>query len=240
MPERDAFDARLAQAVHGLADHATTSVDAVDVAMQAMKRRPAPRLGPLRATLQVPVLAIVVAAVILSVVAWNMGSSQQAGVPMTPTAPPTASPSPSPSTSLGPLAPAHVAGTAVFSVQAAGSTSPVGGVDRTTGIVIATTDAADDPRASGTGLLRLSVDGSSTQGFATGSLHLDNLSGAWDGSCSGAVWDALPSGQLQCWLVGSGSYTGLTYYRSTRTTAEGAVLTGMIMSSTIPKPPEGP
>ena len=249
MTERDAFDARLADVVHGLADRAMTRVDAVEVAELAMADNATPRHAWLRATLQVPVVVVVVVVtVMLGAVAWSMGNPEQIGVPamtqpVAPTASPAASPSPtpspSPSPSPDPLAPAHVTGTVETAVQSPGTTSSVGGVDRTTGIAIATTDAVDDPRASGAGLLRLSVEGPSSLGFVSGSLHLETVQGAWDGNCTGASGDAGPPGHLECWMTGSGSYAGLFYYRSTTTTADGTVLAGMILPVRFPTPSEG-
>jgi hypothetical protein len=42
--------------------------------------------------------------------------------------------------------------------------------------------------------------------------RLENDGGAWEGACAGMAWDAGDKADGTCWLVGTGGYTGYTYF----------------------------
>lgn len=238
MPEHDEFDVRLTAAVRGLASGAETRVDAVEVADRAMGRPKASRGSWRTATVQVPVGVLAIGALVIGALAWTAGGHGVGGpvggpVP-TPAAAPVQSPTALPTPAL--RSPAHVTGSAVWAIQSRGTATTAGGTTRTTGIAIDVVDDVDDRRVAGSGRLSLSVEGSSSLGFAAGSLHLENALGAWEGHCSGAIWGTLPIGQLECRLTGSGAYAGLVYYRSAQFTAIGSDVNGMILPTSLSMP----
>lgn len=226
MPELDPFDARLAKAVHAFADRASTRVDAVEVTRRAAAAHPRSRGAWLGAPLPVPAVVVILSLLLLLLFALTLAGASRRGDP----------PAPLATLPADLLAPVHVTGTGEVSLQSSGSTRLVDGVDRTTGIVIVTTDTTDDVRANGTGVFELRVDGSATLGFVSGTLHLESALGAWDGPCTGATWDGVPNGRLECRLAGSGAWDGLAYYRTTRTTATGTSVDGVILPDATPAP----
>ena len=96
----------------------------------------------------------------------------------------------------------------------------------------------DDPRVSGTGTYRLSVDASGSLGFTQGTLQLDVPGGAWAGTCTGSSWNDLGAGDLSCWLVGSGRYAGLTFYLNHR--FAGGSDPDQLLGTIIPGEPPSP
>ena len=227
MPELDPFDARLAKAVHSFADRASTRVDAVEVTRRAAAAHPRSRGAWLSAPLPVPAIVVILSLLLLVLFAWTLAGAPRQSDPL---------PQPAATLPADLLAPTHVTGTGEVAIQVPGSTTPVGGVDRTTGIVVVTTDTTDDVRANGTGALELRVDAIASLGFVAGTLHLESPLGAWDGPCTGATWDAMPNGRLDCRLAGSGAWTGLTYLRTTQTTDAGTSVGGVILPDATPAP----
>ena len=122
-----------------------------------------------------------------------------------------------PTPTVAPDAPAYVTGTGIRTQQSAGTTTLDNkGIAHTLGVVIGVATDLDDPRVTGTGTYRLSVDASGSLGFTQGTFRLDVPGGAWEGTCSGSTWADLGAGQLSCWLPGSGSYAGMTLYLNHR------------------------
>ena len=228
MPELDPFDARLEHAAHAFADRAQTSVDAVAVAGRAIGHRPTGVASVLSRAVPVPVPLLVVAALMLAFAGWSVsgGGPFPVRIWLGPVATPTASPTPTPSPtpSVAPTAPALVTGTGSSTGRSPGTATP--GEDGTAhwqGIVIDVVTTMDDPRVSGTGTFRLSSDASGQLGFVWGTFHLDAAGGSWEGTCTGAMWEGLTpfydgvAGATQsCWLQGTGSYAGMTFYLSYR------------------------
>lgn len=230
MPELGPFDARLEHAVHAFADRAQTSVDAAAVAGRAIGHR---RTGPwavLTRAVPVPVPLLALAALVLAFTGWSLAGGGPfpvriwLGPVATPTAPPTSSPTPSPTPrptpTIAPDAPAYVTGTGTSTEQSAGSTTvDDDGIAHTSGVVIEVVTEMDDPRVTGTGTFRLSSDATGQLGFAWGTFRLDAAGGVWEGTCSGATWDGpvaysqdVAGATQSCWLQGSGSHAGLTFY----------------------------
>ena len=241
MAELNPFDARLEHAVQAFADRAQTSVDAVAVAALATGHR---RTGPWVALGRaVPVL--LVAALLVAFAGWSLTGGGPIpvriwlGPETTPTAAPTPSPTPSPTPTVAPDAPAYVSGTGIRTEQSVGTTTlDKKGIAHTLGVVIGFAIHLDDPRVSGTGTYRLSVDASGSLGFLQGTFQLDGPGGAWAGSCTGSTWNDLGAGDLSCWLVGSGRYAGLTFYLNHRFVggSDPDLLLGTIMPGQPPSP----
>ncbi len=242
MPERDAFEARLETAVRSFAERADTHVDAMAVAERAIRRRGGV-IGWLGRTVPVPI-AILLLLALLGIGTWTaavggflQSHSWTAPAPAptsTPTPTPTITPSPSASeTSVGSV---HVGGTSSLVVVSAGETTQAGDVSQVRGIVITTTEAIDDQWASGTGTFHLSLDASAGLGFEWGTARIENADGAWDGPCSGASWSNGQQSDVSCWLAGSGSYEGFTYYWHGRNAGLAGVIDGTILPAPAPSP----
>jgi hypothetical protein len=98
----------------------------------------------------------------------------------------------------------------------AGTISIEGGVARQRGVVLVTSEASSDPRASGRGTITLDVDAyadargvlGATQ-VRSGSMRLENEAGEWFGRFAGR----LSGGRFiqTYWLRGEEDYAGLTY-----------------------------
>ena len=245
MPELDPFDVRLEHAVHAFADRAQTSVDAVAAAGQAIGHR---RTGPwavLGRAVQVPVALLVVPLVLVALVAWSLTGGGPFpvhvwfGPAATPTAAPTPTPSPSPTPTIAPDAPASVTGTGSSTQQSAGTTT-VGedGIAHTNGVVIEVVAEMDDRRVTGTGTYELSVEASGSLGFATGTLVLVTADGAWEGTCTGSIWDGVGAGTLSCWLEGSGPYAGMSCYLNHG--FQGGAVPDELLGTVLPSDPPSP
>ena len=249
MAELSHFDARLEHAVQAFADRAQTSVDAVAVAVRVIgHRRTGPRVVLGRAV-PVPVSVLVVAALLVAFAGWSLTGGGPipvriwVGPVATPTAAPTPSPTPSPTPrptpTVAPDAPAYVTGTGVRTEQSAGTTTlDKKGITHTLGVVIGFATDLDDPRVSGTGTYRLSVDASGSLGFTRGTFRLDVPGGAWEGTCTGSTWNDLSAGDLSCWLVGSGRYAGVTFYLNDR--FAGGSDPDQLLGTIIPREPPSP
>lgn len=249
MAELNPFDARLEHAVHAFADRAQTSVDAVAIAAGAIGHR---RTGPwavLGRAVPVPVPVLVVAALLVAFAGWSLTGGGPfpvriwLGPVATPTAAPTPSPTPSPTPrptpTVAPDAPAYVTGTGIRTEQSAGTTTLDNkGISHTLGVVIGVVTDLDDPRVSGTGTYRLSVDASGSLGFTQGTFRLDVPGGAWEGTCTGSTWNDLGAGDLSCWLVGSGRHAGLTFYLNHR--FAGGSDPDQLLGTIIPGEPPSP
>lgn len=68
-------------------------------------------------------------------------------------------------------------------------------------------------------------------------MSLTSANGAWQGACTGGTWDDENSGDLSCWLVGSGAYKGLTYYMHSRNVGELVAVDGVILPAAPPTAP---
>jgi pyrimidine-specific ribonucleoside hydrolase len=150
---------------------------------------------------------------------------------------PTTAPTPASVPSTGGTGPAHVAGTATSSLTTPFTQTQEGDITQFRGGIISGTDTMDDPRVSGTETVHLSVDGYGTDvGTEWATSRLVNAGGAWVGRCSGGAWAAGGASAVACWLVGSGGYTGYTYYVSNSTSGSSGVIEGIIFPGSPPKP----
>jgi hypothetical protein len=107
----------------------------------------------------------------------------------------------------------YVVGTQAMAITTAYTPTVVGDVTQYRGGVLTITDTTNDARVSGTATYAFSVDAYTKAGPEWGSFKLQNANGSWQGSCTGASWNAGNSWSGACWLAGSGSYAGYTYYR---------------------------
>jgi hypothetical protein len=92
------------------------------------------------------------------------------------------------------------------------TTETVNGVTKYRDGVITIVSVMNDPRVSGTGAWKSSLDTYTTVGLEWGPYHLQNDNGAWDGTCNGGSWIDGSAIIMSCWLVGGGDYKGFTYY----------------------------
>lgn len=138
------------------------------------------------------------------------------------------SPSPPPTTSGA--GPAYVRGTQTYPTIERGEASQVGDVLELRGNSVETIDTMDDPRVTGTGTILGDADLYGSVGPQWGTYRLENANGAWEGTWTGALWQAGAMTQVTAWLVGSGAYEGWTYYLHARGTGtvevEGIVFPG--------------
>lgn len=249
MPELDSFDVRLEHAVHAFADRAQTRVDAVAVAGQAIGHRRTGPLAVLGRSVPVPVPVLVIPLLLVALVGWSLTEGGPfpfhlwLGPAATPTAAPTPSPTPSPTPqptpTVAPDAPAYVTGTGSSTRPSAGTTTvDRDGISHTSGVVIEVTTEMDDARVAGTGTYRLSIDSSGPLGFATGTLRLVTAGGSWEGTCTGSTWDGLNAANLTCWLVGSETHAGLTFYLNHRLV--GAAEPDQLLGTIVPAEPPSP
>jgi hypothetical protein len=141
---------------------------------------------------------------------------------LAPSPDPTGTPlSATPLKSVGPMDAAYVTGTgAIVEIVSAGTTTEQGSLSHVEGIALKGTVTASDARVSGTTEMHLSGLGAPTStggvGFEWGTLKIVNPGGAWEGTVRGAIWADANASDLAGWLVGSGAYTGLSYYLDLR------------------------
>jgi hypothetical protein len=244
MPELEPFDTRLEAAVHAFADRAQTSVDAAATAEQAMRHRPRSRLAWLGIAVPVPVSILFVLALLVLALALSLGigaprRGQDAAIPIVAVSPVAASPrgSTTPDPGTDGRGDEIVAGTAILALTTPYAESRAGANTRLRDGVITVTTRMSDPRVSGTGTWQVSADLSPTTGPRWGAYRLENAAGAWDGTCSGAAWDAGSGGVWSCRLTGSGAYDGYSYL-SWATTGDSGIddVRGVI----YPGPPPAP
>ena len=142
-------------------------------------------------------------------------------------------PTPTPFRSVAPMAPAYVTSTGTFYNTNPGTTTPEGDCTRIAGAVIEATGTTDDPRVAGTTRFTTNGPVCGVVGFQWGTMSTTNADGAWEGTCTGGMWGNGDVNDISCWLVGSGAYKGLTYYKHTRTAGLSFADEGVI----LPAPP---
>jgi hypothetical protein len=155
--------------------------------------------------------------------------------PPDPTGTPVATPTAAPS--VGPMDPAYVTGTGTLSQTNPGTTTPDGDCTRTDGVVVESTGTNDDPRAAGAARVTISVIACGGVGFQWGRMVQTTADGAWEGTCTGAMWADGSESSLSCWLVGSGAYNGLTYNMHSRNVDLSVVVDGVILPAAPPTAP---
>lgn len=244
MAELDPFELRLTRAIRSVADRADTRVDAIAVATEAIgRRRPRPAILAWR-RLPAPALILLLLALSLALFGLSsmIGAMRDRSMLVVP--PPT-----QPALATGALAPTatplpsdggrgarNVAGTGSFAIVDPGTTVRGGDGTQVRGFVATSTDAMSDPRASGTGTLRLSIDTFGAVGREWGTYQLATAKGAWLGSVSGAAWGDGNESDVAGYLVGSGVYAGLTYYIHVRSTSFSTDIDGIIYPGSPPGP----
>lgn len=238
MPELDPFEMRLAAAVHALADRADTRVDATAVARETVGHRPFWSLAWSLLRVPVPASILLVLGLSLALVAGMavVGAllDRPSLVAPLPTPKPEVSVAPSPTGDGTGIA--SVTGTGTFSIVSPGTTAEVDGGTQTRGLVATGTVVMDDPRATGTATLRLSLDTQGRVGTEWGTYRLETANGAWEGTVAGASWDDGDASDAAGYLVGSGAYEGYSLYVDIRSSGFAMELEGII----FPGPPPGP
>lgn len=217
MPELDPFDARLEHAVHAFADRAQTSVDAAAVAGRAIGRRRTGVWAVLGHSVPVAVSVLVLSALLLAILAWSLQAGapwdgRNSAVPPTTATPTIAAVTPTPGHSPDGQGDEVVEGTESIVLTTQYTEKQVGAVQQLRGGVVTTTAVMNDPRASGTGTWRVSVDAYTAVGPDWGTYRLENAEGAWEGTCSGGTWGAGDGAMRTCWLTGSGAFVGYSYF----------------------------
>lgn len=197
MHELDRFEARLAAAVHAMADRAETDVDAVAVAERAIRSGRGGRLAWVWSSVPVPVGILLLLGLLVGLLAWSVAVGGPRGDQFPAVL----------------ASDEYVSGTETTSRTTDYSQTLVGDVTQLRGIAVTVISTMSDPRVSGTGTFSFGADLYSTAvGPAWGTYHLENAGGAWDGTCRGAGWKGGDNGARACWLAGSGAYEGYTYY----------------------------
>lgn len=134
-----------------------------------------------------------------------------------------------------PKAPAFVTGTSVISETTGPTRIQDGACERVSGVVVQGTSTTTDPRASGSATFRISGVGCGDVGFEWGTMRVENAGGAWEGFCSGGIWNNENASDFSCWLTGSAGYEGLTYYSHSTSGGNASVDTGIILPMPAPK-----
>jgi hypothetical protein len=109
--------------------------------------------------------------------------------------------------------PEYVTGTdSALRVTQSGTETVVGGVTQIRGQEMESLETMNDPRVSGTSRITLNGDLHDPVMAEWGTTRLENADGAWEGTWTGASWDAGGATNVSGWLVGTGAYAGFTYY----------------------------
>jgi hypothetical protein len=242
MPELDPFDIRLAAAIRTFADRAETRVDATDMANRTIGRRRFASLVWLGRPLPVATSILLLLGLLLALLAWSVQvgapwDQRTSVVPLpAPTASPVLAPTATPTPTTDGVGDEYVNGTGTFSIVDSGTSAQVGDVTQLRGFVATSTDTMNDPRVTGTGTLRLSIDTYSPVGREWGSYRLENAGGAWEGTVTGAAWNRGNASDVSGWLVGSGAYEGYTYFVHTRSSDTSTETEGIIFPGSPPAP----
>jgi hypothetical protein len=229
MADHDVFDARLEAAVRGFADRAQTSVDAAAVAARAMRARRHGPLAWLDRSVPIPVPVLLVLVLLLAPVALTLTGSapwvhRAIVTPVETPSPSPTSPPPTPWPSTDATGYPEIGGAEVMT-----------GIPTEPGGTLVFDTAVNDPRATGTGTWTYTWDRSDTTGPASGEYRMDGPDGTWTGTCRGSL-AADGSGLRACWLTGSGTYEGLSYYLQADWPASGP---GTVRGAIVPAPPPG-
>lgn len=236
MPELDPFEMRLAAAVHALADRADTRVDAAAVARETIGRRPFWSIA--RSWLQVPLPAAVLLILALALVAGTafVGGLRDRPSLFAPLPTPTSEVTVAPSPTGDVTGFSSVTGTGTFSIVSPGTTAEVGDGTQVRGYVATGTVVMDDPRVTGTGTLRLSLDTHGSVGTEWGTYRLETADGAWEGPLAGGSWNDGDASDVAGYLVGSGDYEGYSLYIDVRSSGFAMELEGIIFPGSPPGP----
>lgn len=227
MPELDHFEMRIAAAVHAFADGADTRVDPMTVATETIGRRGRPSYVWRWTPLQVSAPILVLLALLLALLAWSLqvGAPRDGRTAVVPEPSTPAASTVTPAASINPARGEAVSGAGTISIVTRGTTVQVGEITQVRGFVATSIDVMGDPRASGTGTLRLSIDTHGQVGTEWGTYRLETADGAWQGSVTGGATNSGNADAIDVagYLVGSGAYAGSTYYihvRSSNLTSE--------------------
>jgi hypothetical protein len=244
MHELDPFELRLAAVLHAMADEADTRVDAAAVARDAIGRRPfwAVAWSGLRIMAPVPVLLAIVLSLALVASVALVGAWRDRGLLSAPMPSATSTPVVAPAPTVSPrptrdgVGVEYVTGTGTFSIVSPGTTVDVDGGTQVRGFMATSTVVLDDPRVTGTGTLRLSIDTFGRVGTEWGTYRLETADGAWEGTVAGGSWNDGDASDVTGYLVGSGDYEGYSLYIDVRSSGFAMELEGII----FPGPPPGP
>ena len=238
MPELDPFEMRLAAAVHALADRADTRVDAAAVARETVGRRPFWSIAWSWLQVPLPAAALLVLALMLALVAGMavVGALRDRPALFAPLPTPTSEVSVAPSPTGAVTGSSDVTGTGTFSIVSPGTTTEVANGTQIRGFEATGTVVMDDPRVTGTGTLRLSLDTHGRVGTEWGTYRLETADGAWEGTLAGGSWNDGDASDVAGYLVGSGDYEGYSLYVDVRSSGFAMELEGII----FPGPPPGP
>lgn len=238
MAELDRFERNLSVAVRAFADRADTRVDPMAVAQQAIGRRHFASFAWFGHPLPITAAALLLLALLVALLAWTLqvGGRPDAHLSVVPAPVATASAStaPSPRVSTDGLGEEYASGSGAFVIVDPGSSSTVGNATQLRGYVATSRDAMNDPRVTGTGTLKLSIDEHGPVGTEWGTYRLENAAGAWEGPVAGAGWDGGEVSTVSGWLAGTGSYEGYTYYIRVRSSGLQTELSGVIYPGSPP------
>jgi hypothetical protein len=206
MPELSPFEARLAAGLRRFADGADTRVDAAEVARRAMSRRRVGTFTWLGLPLPIPSWIVLLLGLLLLTLVGAVvlgGSRGEDRLAVAPSTSPAATGRPAPTPTAMPATDGE-GDEVVFGTETQ--------VQLSRGVASATS-AMNDFRVSGSGTFRFSVDRYDQVSSESGTFRLENVAGAWEGTCTGAIWEDGGRSVVACWLLGSGDYAGYTYYR---------------------------
>jgi hypothetical protein len=125
---------------------------------------------------------------------------------------PTPAPSPTPNPTTDGVGPEYVTGTSNPIVTKQGTQTVVGDVTQVRGQEMTDSGTMNDPRLAGTGVITLNTDIYGNVASEWGTSRIENAKGAWEGTWTGASWNAGSATAVSGWLVGSGDYAGYTYF----------------------------
>jgi hypothetical protein len=108
--------------------------------------------------------------------------------------------------------PEYVVGTSSLNVTKDGTSTVVGDVTQLRGQEMTAPGTMNDPRLTGVSHIVLNADIHGSVASEWGTSRIETADGAWEGTWTGASWNAGAATSVGGWLVGSGAYEGYTYY----------------------------
>jgi len=152
-----------------------------------------------------------------------------------PTEAATARPTPTPNPTTDGTGPEYVTGTSSLTVVKAGVETRVGGVTQLRGQVMTSIESMNDARVTGTGHITLNLDMQGQVAAEWGTTRLETADGAWEGQWTGASWNGSGTA-VSGWLIGSGAYSGYTYYFHAYGPSQPYQVEGIIFEGSPPTP----
>ena len=160
----------------------------------------------------VGLVAVACAAGAATTAATSTTPTRVATVAPTATDAPTAQPTEAPVPTTDGAGPEYVTGTSSPGTTKSGTETVVGDVTELRGQEMTDSGTMNDPRVNGTAHVTLNADIQGDVAAEWGTTRVENAGGAWEGTWTGASWNAGNATSVSGWLVGSGAYAGYTYY----------------------------